>query len=41
MIVGTNFASGIAVGFENGSGPFPVASNVTVLDGNRIAHHQR
>jgi hypothetical protein len=31
MIKGANFAEGMAVGFENGSGPAPIASNVTVL----------
>jgi hypothetical protein len=36
MIKGTNFAPGLAVGFENGSGPNPVASNVTVLDSTTI-----
>jgi Lysyl oxidase len=35
-IKGTNFTSGIAVGFENGVGPTPVASNVTVLDSTTI-----
>jgi hypothetical protein len=37
VITGTNFAPGIAVGFENGSGPAPVASNVTVQDSSTIA----
>jgi hypothetical protein len=37
MIKGTNFAPGVAVGFENGSGPSPVASNVTVLDSTTIS----
>ena len=37
VIKGTNFAPGIAVGFENGSGPAPVASNVVVQDSNTIA----
>ena len=37
VIRGTNFAEGMAVGFENGSGPAPVASNVTVLDSTTIA----
>jgi hypothetical protein len=36
IIRGTNFAPGVAVGFENGSGPTPVASNVTVLDSTTI-----
>jgi lysyl oxidase len=35
-IKGSNFTPGIAVGFENGAGPTPVASNVTVLDSNTI-----
>lgn len=35
-IKGTNFAPGMAVGFENGSGPAPIASNVTVLDSSTI-----
>ena len=35
-IKGTNFAPGIAVGFENGIGPTPVASNVTVLNATTI-----
>jgi len=35
-IKGTNFTPGIAVGFENGVGPTPVASNVTVLDSTTI-----
>jgi hypothetical protein len=35
-IKGTNFTSGIAVGFENGVGPTPVASNVTVLNSTTI-----
>lgn len=37
VIKGTNFAEGMAVGFENGSGPAPVASNVNVLDSTTIA----
>jgi Lysyl oxidase len=37
IIKGTNFTPGIAVGFENGVGPTPVASNVTVLDSSTIA----
>jgi len=37
MITGTNFTPGIAVGFENGSGPVPVASNVTVLNSTTIS----
>ena len=36
MITGTNFAAGMAVGFENGSGPAPIASNVTVLNSTTI-----
>ena len=36
VIKGANFAEGMAVGFENGSGPAPVASNVTVLDSSTI-----
>lgn len=36
-IKGSNFAPGMAVGFENGSGPAPVASNVTVLDSSTIS----
>jgi len=35
-INGTNFSPGIAVGFENGVGPTPVASNVTVLNSTTI-----
>jgi len=35
-IRGSNFAPGMAVGFENGTGPTPVASNVTVLDSKTI-----
>jgi Lysyl oxidase len=35
-IKGANFTPGIAVGFENGVGPTPVASNVTVLDSATI-----
>jgi hypothetical protein len=35
VIKGTNF--GMAVGFENGSGPAPVVSNVTVQDSSTIA----
>lgn len=35
-ISGSNFFPGIAVGFENGSGPAPVAGNVTVLDASTI-----
>jgi hypothetical protein len=37
VIKGANFPGGIAVGFENGSGPAPVASNVEVLDANTIS----
>jgi hypothetical protein len=36
VIKGTGFAPGIAVGFENGSGPAPVASAVQVIDANTI-----
>jgi hypothetical protein len=36
LIRGTNFTSGIAVGFENGSGASPVVSNVNVLDSTTI-----
>jgi hypothetical protein len=36
IIKGSNFAQGIAVGFENGSGPAPVASNINVLDSSTI-----
>jgi len=35
-IKGSNFAPGMAVGFENDIGPTPVASNVTVLDSSTI-----
>ena len=35
-ISGSNFTPGIAVGFENGSGPMPVASNINVLDSSTI-----
>jgi hypothetical protein len=35
-ITGSNFFPGIAVGFENGSGPAPVLSNITVLDSSTI-----
>jgi hypothetical protein len=35
-IKGTNFQPGIAVGFENGVGPTPVLSNVTVLNSTTI-----
>jgi len=35
-IKGANFTPGVAVGFENGVGPTPVASNVTVLDSSTI-----
>jgi Lysyl oxidase len=37
IITGTNFSPGVAVGFENGSGPSPVASNVTVLNNTTIS----
>lgn len=36
IIKGSNFSPGLAVGFENGSGSAPVASNITVLDGSTI-----
>jgi hypothetical protein len=35
-IKGSGFAPGMAVGFENGSGPAPVASNVEVVDAATI-----
>jgi hypothetical protein len=35
-IKGSGFQSGLAVGFENGSGPAPVARNVTWVDANTI-----
>lgn len=35
-ITGSGFTQGIAVGFENGSGPAPVAGNVNVIDSNTI-----
>lgn len=35
-IRGTGFAAGMAVGFENGSGPAPIATNVVVVDPNTI-----
>jgi hypothetical protein len=35
-ITGTGFTSGIAVGFENGTGPAPVASNVVVVNASTI-----
>jgi hypothetical protein len=35
-IIGTNFATGMAVGFENGSGPTPVASDIIVHSSTRI-----
>ena len=35
-ISGSGFTPGIAVGFENGSGPAPVASNVRFVDANTI-----
>jgi hypothetical protein len=35
-IKGTNFSEGLAVGFENGSGAAPVASNVVMQDANTI-----
>lgn len=36
VIKGTNFSEGVAVGFENGSGPAPVATNVVVQDASTI-----
>ena len=36
VIKGTGFVDGMSVGFENGSGPAPVASAVTVMDSNTI-----
>jgi hypothetical protein len=36
-IRGANFSPGVAVGFESGSGPSPVATNVTVLDSTSIS----
>jgi hypothetical protein len=36
-IIGTNFTTGIAVGFENGSGPAPVASDIIVHDSTHIS----
>jgi hypothetical protein len=35
-ISGSGFTSGVAVGFENGSGPAPVASNVEVVNATTI-----
>ena len=35
-ITGAGFAQGMAVGFENGSGPAPVASNVVVVNSTTI-----
>ena len=35
-ISGSNFAAGVSVTFENGSGPAPTMSNVVVVDGNTI-----
>jgi Lysyl oxidase len=35
-VSGSNFSPGIAVGFENGSGPIPVVSNVNVLNSSTI-----
>jgi hypothetical protein len=35
-VTGTNFYPGIAVGFENGSKPSPVASNINVLNSTTI-----
>jgi hypothetical protein len=36
VIKGTGFAPGMAVGFENGSGPAPTARNVVVVDATTI-----
>jgi hypothetical protein len=36
VIKGSGFAAGMAVGFENGSGPAPTAKNVRVVDANTI-----
>jgi hypothetical protein len=36
VIKGSGFAPGMAVGFENGSGPAPIARNVVVVDPNTI-----
>jgi Lysyl oxidase len=36
IIRGSNFKQGIAVGFENGAGAAPVASNINVLDSGTI-----
>lgn len=36
-ITGSGFAAGMTVSFENGSGPAPTASNVQVIDANKIA----
>jgi hypothetical protein len=36
VITGTNFAPGMAVGFENGSGPAPTANNVIVQNSSMI-----
>jgi hypothetical protein len=35
-ITGTGFTSGIAVGFENGTGPAPTIKNVNVVDAQTI-----
>jgi hypothetical protein len=35
-ITGSGFAAGMQVSFENGSGPRPTATNVTVVDANTI-----
>lgn len=35
-ITGSGFASGMAVGFENGSGPAPIGTAVTVIDANTL-----
>jgi len=36
VITGSGFTAGLAVGFENGSGPAPVVSNVVVVDAYTI-----
>lgn len=35
-ITGSGFAPGMSVGFENGSGPRPIASGVTIVNANTI-----
>jgi hypothetical protein len=36
-IAGTGFVSGMAVGFENGSGPAPIPSDIQYIDANTIS----